>query len=636
MRADSKTALRFALALLLAAALAPVAEAQYSVPAARFTNVNKIGLMINNNGFLGTNLPGAGGEPASMDPSFEFPLGSAHERMIRGGIWVGAVNVDGDSLVSTTTVSGYYGPTLRSEYREGSLIVERSSLRNSPVYDAKAVSEQDLLCSFLDTDSTILQRHRPLNLQVEYRTYGWSFDPVDQFLILSCTITNIGRSRLQDVYVGVYAELISCNKKFAGPGEGAGGFPGRCFDTKHVEYDPDRRLVGCHFYLFDQTVLPGWGGYALLGSGPDSIAGKTITFDWWRWTGDEETRETDRIRYARMASGVIDGTASDLTGADGEPPPIDPVELLSVGPYRFLDPGDTLNVVFALVGGKTQDDFQFRSDWAQRTYDSNYKIPEPPPSPVLAIDPGPGSVRLFWDASPETIPDPVLPDSADFQGYRVYLSRDNVEYTLIGEYDLVDTIGFNAGFETIRKDTLIDGWGYNYSLTIPNLKDGFPYYAAVTSFDRGDKASGVPSLESGVSQNRTVFVPGPKGRLPEKKSPGVIVFPNPYRGESAWDGAFPRERLIYFANLPRRCTIRIYTLSGDLVDTIDFDSRTYRAIDNAVLYDPVFPPPVLSGGIAAWDLLTRENQSIASGLYVFSVENRENSDIEVGKFLVIR
>lgn len=618
------------------AALLPwaLASGQYSTPDARFTDVNEIGLMINNNGFLGTNLPSAGGQPATMDPSFEYPLGTNHERMIRGGIWIGAVNVDGDSLVSTTTITGAFSDPIESEFREASVIEERSSLRSSPVYDPLAVSEQDLSCSFLDTDSTILSRHHPLNIRVGYRTYAWSFDPVDQFLVLECTVENIGRSRLQDLYVGIYAELISCNKTFEGPADGAGTFPGRCFDTKHVEYDPGRRLVGCHFYLFDQSILPGWGGYALLGSRPEPLEGKTVTYDWWRWTNDEGDRETDPIRYARLSSGTVDGTVSDLSGTEEEPPPVDPVEVLAVGPYRFLDPGDSLTVIYAFVGGKDTDDFKFRADWAQRTFDSNYEIPEPPPSPRLAVDPGPNSLRVFWDAAPETIPDPVLPDSLDFQGYRVYLSRDGVEYDLIGEYDLVDTLGFNTGFQAIEKDTTIDGWDYSYSFEVPDLKDGFSYAVSVTSFDRGDKASGVPSLESGISQNRQAIVPGPKAA--GKDGPGVIVFPNPFRGESAWDGKYPRERLIYFANLPKRCTIRIFSLAGDLVDTIEFDSETYRAIDNAVLYDPDFTPPVLSGGLAAWDLLTREDQSIASGLYIFSVENEETGESEVGKFLVIR
>ena len=606
--------------LLGITAVVPFAQENYvSVSDRQYTNVNKIGLMINNNGFLGTNLPNE-----FSPPSFEFPLGTDYERMVRGGIWVGAINNNGDRLVSTGTISGIAGGDLESEFRDGPLIEERSSLRNSPFYDPEAVSEQDLVLFFDDLDETILSGHEPMKIQVDLRTYAWSFEPVNQFVILSYTIKNIGRERLQDIYIGMYAELIACNKQFD-------GFSGICWDTKHLEYYEDQRLVGCHFHLFNQTLIPGWGGYNLLGSHPDSIAGKTITFDWWEWTSDEGDREQDVHRYERLTSGVIDGTVTD-----GAPDIIDPVELLSVGPYRFLYPGDTLNVVFAFVGGNDREDFKFRGEWAQKTFDSNYQIPEPPPSPNIHVDPGPNSVNIFWEASPETIPDPVLPDSLDFQGYRVYISRDNVEYTLVGDYDLIDTIGFNTGLEPVTHESEFNDSTFNYHLEVPNLKDGFQYYVAVTSYDRGDKASGVPSLESGFSQNRIPIIPGPEGKKPGDDGPGVVVFPNPYRGEGAWDGRFARDRLLYFANLPRLCTIRIYTIAGDLVDTIEFDSDTYHGTDVSAIYDPDLGVPELSGGIAAWDLLTREDQSIASGLYVFSVENRETGDMDIGKFMVIR
>ncbi|MFH1278841.1 MAG: hypothetical protein ABIK65_10735 [Candidatus Eisenbacteria bacterium] len=615
------------LALLgLFAATSASAQGYVPVPDAEYTNVNLVGLMINNNGFLGTNLPGANGEPANFDPSFEYPLGTNIERMIRGGVWIGAVNIDGDSLVSTATIDGAFNDPISSEYREGTLILERSSLRNSPDYDPEAISENDLVCFFVDTDSTIQSRHRPINIRVDMEVYAWSFQPVNHFVILSYWIKNISRNRLQDIYVGMYAELLVCSKDFTRP------FPNECFDTKHVQYWEDDRLVGCHSYQFAQTVLAGWGGYSLLGSSPDSLTGKTITFDWWEWDPDLADRETDADRYVKLSSGVVDSTITD----DGTSSSPDPVELLSVGPYRFLDPGDSLNVVFAYVGGRNDEDFQFRASWAQKTYDSNYKIPEPPPSPRIHVDPAPNSVRVFWDASPETIPDPVLNDSLDFQGYRLYLSRDNSDYTLVGEYDVVDTIGFNTGFASVAHDTVIDGWGYNYVTDIPSLKDGFKYFVAVTSYDKGDKTAGVPPLESGVSQNRVPIVPGPEGGRPGEDRPDVIVFPNPYRGEALWDGRYARDRLIYFANLPRKCTIRIYTIAGDLVDTIEFESDEYHAADVSAVNDPDFAPPELSGGLAAWDLLTSESQTVASGLYVFSVEDRETGDVEVGKFMVIR
>jgi hypothetical protein len=120
-----------------------------------------------------------------------------------------------------------------------------------------------------------------------------------------------------------------------------------------------------------------------------------------------------------------------------------------------------------------------------------------------------------------------------------------------------------------------------------------------------------------------------------------VVFPNPYRGDAAWDGALGRDRYLWFANLPARCTIRIYTLSGDLVDTIEFD-QSYSPTDIRGIYDPtdVRNPesdlPQLSGGMAAWDLVSRNDQGVASGLYMFSVEDHENGGKQVGKFLILK
>ncbi|NNE09052.1 MAG: hypothetical protein HKN20_10880, partial [Gemmatimonadetes bacterium] len=66
---DTRSIASFAGGLLLLAALvAAPAEAQQSQPDAKFTDINLIGLMVNNNGFLGTNLPNG-----QSPPSFEYP-----------------------------------------------------------------------------------------------------------------------------------------------------------------------------------------------------------------------------------------------------------------------------------------------------------------------------------------------------------------------------------------------------------------------------------------------------------------------------------------------------------------------------------------------------------------------------------
>ncbi len=608
-----------------------------------FPNVNQIGLMINNNGLLGTNLP-----TNQSPPSFEYPLGTDIERMIRGGIWIGAINSDGEPLVSTATLDESYSSQDLAEFFEGPRIEKRSTLANSEFEHPDAVSELDLVCFFEDTDEGRVEGHHPLPVRVNLETYAWSFQPLDQMIILSYTITNIGQRRLEDVYVGIYAEMITCSKAFSG------SFPGDCFDTKWIEFDTDRRMMANRYHV-DDSLLPGWGAFSTLGSSPEPIGGKTTTYEWWPWNPDAAEEATDSSRYAVMSSGIVDPTVIDgvmvpdtTVGAVK-----DPVSMISTGPYRFLDPDSSVTIVFAALGGRNWDDLIFRADWAQETYDAGYLIPLPPPSPGLLVDPGPNSLRLFWDAFPETIPDPVLEDSLDFQGYRIYMSRDNIDYVEVAEFDGVDTIGFNVGYDSVLIDSIlfgdqyeyviidgdvhivIDGHMYKYTYEIPSLKDGFKYFVGVTSFDKGSTSSGVPSLESGVSQNRTIAIPGTDA-APDEGGAEVIVFPNPYRGEAVWDGQYDRERLIYFANLPMRCTIRIFTLAGDKVDQIDFDSDSYQGRNAAAVYDSDFRAPQMSGGLAAWDLLSSEDQAIASGLYIFSVQNLESGDTEVGKFLVIR
>jgi len=101
----------------------------------------------------------------------------------------------------------------------------------------------------------------------------------------------------------------------------------------------------------------------------------------------------------------------------------------------------------------------------------------------------------------------------------------------------------------------------------------------------------------------------------------VYVVPNPYVATNVIEPRNPvsrserGDRRLYFANVPQKCTIRIYTVAGELVDVIEHDST-------------------LDDGKAFWDLRTKDNMNIAYGLYLFHVESKEGSF--VGKFAVIK
>ncbi|MEK6650473.1 MAG: hypothetical protein AABY75_05815 [Bacteroidota bacterium] len=101
----------------------------------------------------------------------------------------------------------------------------------------------------------------------------------------------------------------------------------------------------------------------------------------------------------------------------------------------------------------------------------------------------------------------------------------------------------------------------------------------------------------------------------------IAVVPNPYVGAASWE---PQtlfrtgrgERRLFFIHLPARCTIRIYTVSGNLVQTLIHD----EPIDD---------------GQASWNLVSRDGMDVSYGLYVFHVEAPGIGET-VGKFAIIK
>jgi hypothetical protein len=132
-----------------------------------------------------------------------------------------------------------------------------------------------------------------------------------------------------------------------------------------------------------------------------------------------------------------------------------------------------------------------------------------------------------------------------------------------------------------------------------------------------------------------MVVPAP--RVGER-SGDVVVFPNPYRVEARWDaGRNVREHYLWFANLPARCNIRIYTLAGDLVFEQAFDGATYNGSNARGIYNPASDlPGTFSGATFGWDLVTKRGQAAATGLYLWSVEDLTGGKTQVGKVLLVK
>lgn len=188
-----------------------------------------------------------------------------------------------------------------------------------------------------------------------------------------------------------------------------------------------------------------------------------------------------------------------------------------------------------------------------------------------------------------------------------------------------------------------DGWAFQFAKEGPkNILD--PYNDNISAIylcggyiqlkDKGNEPLG--DLASYINDGDVWIV---KGAKVQKTTPGynkyqitleseklledttltlnVKVVPNPYIMYNRWE--IRREaRKIAFINLPSECTIRIYTLAGDLVKVIEH---------KAVSEDED------KGGMEFWNLLNMHDQIVASGVYIFHVESKVGS--QVGKFAIL-
>jgi hypothetical protein len=206
---------------------------------------------------------------------------------------------------------------------------------------------------------------------------------------------------------------------------------------------------------------------------------------------------------------------------------------------------------------------------------------------------------------------------------------------------LADSVG-NDVMQVIRKrfpyatpaDTVVeDGVPYNmyydYEYVIDGLQLAEPAFMAVTTFDFGNPAAGLSSLESSPLSTMQEVWPINSATVVNEARPKPTVYPNPYRladdyNAEGWEdpkrqGVDPeRARKVTFANVPETCTVSIWTLDGDLVRRLDHAEN----------------PLSSQATVVVWDLITRNTQAVKTGLYIYTVESRHGTD--VGKLVVVK
>lgn len=338
-----------------------------------------------------------------------------------------------------------------------------------------------------------------------------------------------------------------------------------------------------------------------------------LSHSWWDWANDAAATDT-------MAYDVLWGNNMDYSGRTSGPAylaewmgdpaaplafqplnpgpfpivhenplslgylPFDYRFLISIGPVDLAD-GDTLHVVGGWVMGKGLDGLRTNADAMLDAWyrDGGWGVPDVPPVPMFFYEAGDNEVQLVWSDDAEWY--------QPFGGYRLYRSVFNTE-----DWDQIAALPEGV-----------------YSFTDTTVTRGYPYYYSLCSSD----------AETGLESSRSNYKKELDG-TPVPVVPGwscdpawtgnVRTVPNPYRASAPWEG--PYENRIAFVNLPPVCDIRVYTLAGDHVTTLEH--RSYGG----------------NSGEEYWDLTNQSGSSVCTGLYVYTVQTETESFI--GRLAIIR
>jgi len=142
--------------------------------------------------------------------------------------------------------------------------------------------------------------------------------------------------------------------------------------------------------------------------------------------------------------------------------------------------------------------------------------------------------------------------------------------------------------------------------------------------DSWAQPNGYQNIESArgttvLDDNLVEVIPGPKSTGEECDE--VTVVPNPYFARSSLNENEYMRR-ISFMNLPDKYKLSIYTVSGEFVWS---QTESHESAQS---------------GMTFWDLRSINNQEVAPGLYLYSLETkngaRSTTCEHIGKFAIVR
>jgi hypothetical protein len=131
------------------------------------------------------------------------------------------------------------------------------------------------------------------------------------------------------------------------------------------------------------------------------------------------------------------------------------------------------------------------------------------------------------------------------------------------------------------------------------------------AFEGATRPPNVPGLRVRVAYTGSTFDPSTTTAANLAR---VHTVPDPYYVSNALE-TNANQKVLNFVNLPAQAVVRIYSVSGVLVNVLTHNDAT-------------------GGGILTWNLRNRNNQFVASGVYFYHVEAPDGKT-KVGRFTVV-
>lgn len=514
---------------------------------------------------------------------------------------------------------------------DGDLVVGSDDDDGDGLFDEDGVARgvQEYFCVYQDdieatyVGSPDVDGHTPLKIVMLQRTYSFPEEYASEFILLDYRIRNVGPLPLENVYIAMFSD----------PDIGAAGEGGDAASLDDFNYyDPDR-LMMVQYDDYNDSDGAGPGVFAIrVVKTPVALDQLRVSFrNFERVSGGDPENNADK--YNMIQSGAIDPPTAQMG---------DWRMLIGFGAEATdgftIPPGGELPITVAFIAGSDTAAVGRNAEWALAMYLNDFQGPSAPDAPEFALDIYSDLVRIRWLPNGETSVDAIT-GLADFEGYVIERSQDQINWQTLAAYDRIDTLEFPFEWQNFNlgmpRDCVWVGEGearhFEYYYEDRDLIPGHTYYYAVRAFDQGVLGAGI--LFSGRTGNvqealiaRTTATGAPVDLS------GVYVYPNPYKGSHPGEsggqvnpskGLIEYPRKLYFMGLPPNtthdgCVIRIYSLGGDHLSTVQHTNGTE--------YDQ-------------WDMITKNSQEIVSGIYYYTVEYKKpggGTEQFIDKFVVIK